>query len=84
MCNFGTLFGILENTCFCTNIGDLNSNCNMLFRKIFCPTQPKLQVLSLDEFHRTATAGPREPDSGSVADSESEKVSDQVRALDSL
>merc|ERR1712107_851558 len=36
----------------------------------------KGQVLSLDEFHRSASQ-PRETDSGSVADSESEKVSDQ-------
>merc|ERR1719331_1196521 len=36
----------------------------------------KGQVLSLEEFHRAASQ-PRETDSGSVADSESEKVSDQ-------
>merc|ERR1719242_1562280 len=36
----------------------------------------KGQVLSLEEFHRSASQ-PRETDSGSVADSESEKVSDQ-------
>merc|ERR1719397_1524015 len=35
----------------------------------------KGQVLSLEEFHRSASQ-PRETDSGSVADSESEKVSD--------
>merc|ERR1712080_660053 len=40
----------------------------------------KGQVLSLEEFHR-ATSSSREQDSGSVADSESEKVSDQENVV---
>lgn len=61
---------------------DDSSDDDFLFRPV--PQQKKNkkqkkqkgQVLSLEEFHR-ATSSSREQDSGSVADSESEKVSDQ-------
>merc|ERR1719430_1744830 len=61
---------------------DDSSDDDFMFRPV--PQQKKSkkqkkqkgQVLSLEEFHRSASQ-PRETDSGSVADSESEKVSDQ-------
>merc|ERR1711974_482814 len=61
---------------------DDSSDDDFMFRPV--PQQKKSkkqkkqkgQVLSLEEFHRAASQ-PRETDSGSVADSESEKVSDQ-------
>merc|ERR1719430_2742928 len=61
---------------------DDSSDDDLMFRPV--PQQKKNkkqkkqkgQVLSLEEFHRSASQ-PRETDSGSVADSESEKVSDQ-------
>merc|ERR1719430_2060975 len=61
---------------------DDSSDDDLMFRPV--PQQKKSkkqkkqkgQVLSLEEFHRSASQ-PRETDSGSVADSESEKVSDQ-------
>merc|ERR1712004_880529 len=57
---------------------DDSSDDDFMFRPVVQQQKKnkKGQVLSLEEFHRSASQ-PRETDSGSVADSESEKVSDQ-------
>merc|ERR1712179_731973 len=69
-------------------MGDDSSDDDFMFRPV--PQQQKKnkkqkkqkgQVLSLEEFHRAASQ-PRETDSGSVADSESEKVANQGASKD--